>query len=222
MLYSLIATAAAVLWEAINISSAKLIEKAMGPQSSAFAGGTATIVTGFLLRPMYERFKKSVDKRLTPETLDLSDEFPEFEPDVRSRLTVAARRQRAGGAHSGPVRDRGQRRLPLRERRARAVRGARLRERYGAQRKPSTPKRSTTLRAGTAARGPAKRPMPRVRAIVVPRAKNPDLLGVLVLGRRGGEKGYSQLEISALEVLGRKAGMALFLSEARAATTAPA
>lgn len=88
VLYAMITTAVAVTWEAVNITTAKLIEKAMGPQSSAFAGGTATVVTGFLLKPMYERLKKTVDKRLTPETLDLSDEFPEFEADVRSRLTV--------------------------------------------------------------------------------------------------------------------------------------
>ena len=31
------------------------------------------------------------------------------------------------------------------------------------------------------------------------------------------EKGYSQLEVGALEALGRKAGLALYISEARAA-----
>ncbi len=52
----------------------------------------------------------------------------------------------------------------------------------------------------------------------MPRSKHPDLLGVLALGRRNDEKGYSQLEIGALEDLGRKAGMALYLSEVRTAT----
>ncbi len=125
VLYAMVTTAAAVIWEAVNLTAVKLIEKAMGPQSSAFAGGTATVVTGFLLKPMYERFKKSVDKRLTPETLDLSDEFPEFEPDVRGRLTVAARRHRPGGARSGPLRGLGQRGVSLPRRKARLERGPR-------------------------------------------------------------------------------------------------
>jgi hypothetical protein len=75
-----------------------------------------------------------------------------------------------------------------------------------------------TLRQGKAARPDANDDAPVYVPIVVPRAKNPDLLGVLYLGRRDGEKGYSQLEVQALEALGRKGGMALYLSEARMAT----
>ncbi|HZW54612.1 MAG TPA: GAF domain-containing protein [Candidatus Elarobacter sp.] len=219
VLYAMITTAVAVMWEAINITTTKLIEKAMGPQASAFAGGTATVITGFFLKPMYESFKKRVDKHLTPATLDLSDEFPELEPDVRVRLT-APHVVTALVEHTPPLFD--------------AEYGAVYSYRDGrlsllSSRGPAGEVPEDEIAAGetlaTLLQGKAARPAPGDDApvfvpLVVPRAKKPDLLGVLVLGRREGEKGYSQLEISALEDLGRKAGMALYVSEARAAATA--
>ena len=220
VLYAMITTAAAVIWEAVNLTTVKFIEKAMGPQSSAYAGGTATIITGFLLKPMYERFKGAVDKHLTPETLDLSDEFPEFEPDVRSRLTVphivtalVEHTPKLFGIEDSAVYRYSNGALTLT-----AERGSGS---DADQPEAVDAESLATLREGKAVRPNSEPDAPVFVPIVVPRAKNPDLLGVLVLGRRGDEKGYSQLEISALEALGRKAGMALFLSEARAATTIP-
>ncbi|HEX3464638.1 MAG TPA: GAF domain-containing protein [Candidatus Elarobacter sp.] len=226
VLYAMITTAAAILWEAVNITTGKLIEKAMGPQASAYAGGTATVVTGFLLKPMYENFKKAVDRRLTPPTLDLSDEFPELEPDVRTRLTtphvVSALVEHAPAlfdvTDSAVFLYRDGRLVPQ------AVRG------FTDGTRPETlldDELVATLRQGKAARAVADDDAsPVFVPLVVPRAKNPDLLGVLYLGRRDGEKGYSQLEVSALEDLGRKAGMAIYVAEARlagisASATAP-
>jgi len=222
VLYALITTAAAVLWEAVNITTAKLIEKAMGPQASAFAGGTATVVTGFFLKPMYENFKKAVDKRLTPPTLDLSDEFPELESDVRSRLTVPhvvnALVEHAPAlfdvADSAVYLYRNGGHLTLQ-----AARG------FTGETTPDNPpdEMLATLRQGKAARSVADDDSAPVYVpLVVPRAKNPDLLGTLYLGRRDGEKGYSQLEVSALEDLGRKAGMAIYVADARMAAAAGA
>jgi hypothetical protein len=220
VLYAMITTAAAILWEAINITSAKLIEKAMGPQSSAFAGGTATVVTGFFLKPMYESFKKRVDKHLTPATLDLSDEFPEFEPDVRVRLTVPhvvnALVEHAPALFGVPDSA-----VYLYRDGELALRASRGPADVVAQDGIIGADSLATLLTGKAARPGPEDDAPVLVPLVVPRAKNPDLLGVLVLGRREGEKGYSQLEIGALEDLGRKAGMAIYLSEARAATAAP-
>ncbi len=217
VLYAMITTAAAILWEAVNLTSAKLIEKVMGPQASAFAGGTATVVTGFFLKPMYENFKKAVDKRLTPPTLDLSDEFPEFEPDVRSRLTV----QHVVTAlveHAPALFDVADSAVYLCRDGDLVLQSARG---FGDAPADVAPGADAiaTLREGKAARAEPNDDAPVYVPIVVPRAKNPDLLGVLYLGRRDGEKGYSQLEVAALEALGRKAGMAVYLSEARAATS---
>jgi GAF domain len=221
VLYAMITTAAAILWEAVNITTAKLIEKAMGPQASAFAGGTATVITGFFLKPMYESFKKAVDKRLTPATLDLSDEFPEFEPDVRVRLT-SPHVVTALVDHAPPLFDAGYGAVY-----AYRDGGLSLLSSHGTD--GAIPESAledgdtmATLLQGKAARPEDGDAAPVFVPLVVPRAKKPDLLGVLVLGRRDGEKGYSQLEISALEDLGRKAGMALYVSEARAAATAAA
>lgn len=226
VLYAMITTAAAILWEAVNLTTAKLIEKAMGPQASAFAGGTATVVTGFFLKPMYENFKKWVDARLTPPTLDLSDEFPELEPDVRSRLTVP-HVVTALVEHAPALFDVGDSAVYL-------YRGGRLELQASRGFRETAPANGATangapddealatLRQGKAARPAAEDAAPVYVPLVVPRAKNPDLLGVLYLGRREGEKGYSQLEISALEALGRKAGMAIYVADARAAATAAA
>ena len=222
VLYAMITTAAAVLWEAVNLTSSKLIEKAMGPQASALAGGTATVITGFFLKPMYEGFKKAVDKRLTPPTLDLSDEFPEFEPDVRSRLTVP-NVVTALVEHAPALFDVTDSAVYLYRDGNLVLRSARG---FGGARPDVAPDADAlaTLRQGKAARPDPNDDAPVYVPIVVPRAKNPDLLGVLYLGRRDGEKGYSQLEVSALEELGRKSGMALYLSESRIATvpSAPA
>jgi hypothetical protein len=216
VLYAMITTAAAILWEAVNLTSAKLIEKAMGPQASALAGGTATVITGFFLKPMYESFKKAVDKRLTPPTLDLSDEFPEFEPDVRSRLTVP-HVVTALVEHAPALFDVTDSAVYLYRDGNLVLQSARG---FGGASADVAPDADAiaTLREGKAARPEPNDEAPVYVPIVVPRAKNPDLLGVLYLGRREGEKGYSQLEIAALEALGRKSGMALYLSEARIAT----
>ncbi|HEY0394147.1 MAG TPA: GAF domain-containing protein [Candidatus Elarobacter sp.] len=218
VLYAMITAAAAILWEAVNVTSAKLIAQAMGPQASAFAGGTATVVTGFFLKPMYESFKKTVDKRLTPATLDLSDEFPELEPDVRVRLT-AAHVVSALVEHTPPLFD-------VAYGAVYAYRDGRLSLLSSHGPDAEVPEAAltedatfATLLQGKAARPYAADDAPVFVPLVVPRAKKPDLLGVLVLGKRDGEKGYSQLEIGALEDLGRKAGMALYVSEARAAAT---
>lgn len=220
VLYAMITTAAAILWEAVNLTSAKLIEKVMGPQASALAGGTATVITGFFLKPMYEGFKKAVDKRLTPPTLDLSDEFPEFEPDVRSRLTVP-HVVTALVEHAPALFDVTDSAVYLYRDGNLVLQSARG---FGGASVDVAPDADAvaTLRQGKAARPEPSDDAPVYVPIVVPRAKNPDLLGVLYLGRRDGEKGYSQLEIAALEALGQKGGMALYLSEARIATAASA
>lgn len=218
VLYAAFTTAAAILWEAVNLTSAKLVEKAMGPQSSAFAGGTATVITGFFLKPMYERFKKAIDKRLTPATLDLSDEFPEFESDVRGRLTV----QHVVSAlvdHTPALFGISESAVYLYRDGALELSSARGVADGAARVEVPDEDALATLHTGKAARLGDAEDAPVYVPLVVPRAKNPDLLGVLVLGRREGEKGYSQLELGALEVLGRKAGMAIYLAEARAATT---
>jgi hypothetical protein len=222
VLYAMITTAVAILWEAANLTSAKLIERAMGPQSSAFAGGTATVITGFFLKPMYETFKRAVDKRLTPPTLDLSDEFPEFEPDVRSRLTVP-HVVTALVEHAPALFDVTDSAVYLYRDGNLALQSARGFSGAPPEVAPDADA-IATLRQGKAARPEVNDDAPVYVPIVVPRAKNPDLLGVLYLGRRDGEKGYSQLEVGALEALGRKAGMAMYLSEARvaAALSAPA
>jgi hypothetical protein len=222
VLYAMITTAVAILWEAVNLSSAKLIEKAMGPQSSAFAGGTATLVTGFFLKPIYASLKKAVDKRLTPPTLDLSDEFPEFELDVRSRLTVA-HVVAALIENTPPLFDADAGAVYLYRDGDLVLQSARGSGDVSAAVVPDA-EAIATLRKGKAARPEPNDDAPVYVPIVVPRAKNPDLLGVLYLGRRDGEKGYSQLEVAALEALGRKAGMALYLAEVRiaAAASAPA
>jgi GAF domain len=226
VLYAMITTAAAILWEAVNLTTAKLIEKAMGPQASAFAGGTATVVTGFFLKPMYENFKKWVDARLTPPTLDLSDEFPEFEPDVRSRLTVP-HVVTALVDHAPALFDVDDSAVylyrdgTLRLQASRGFAGTAPVNGAPANGAPDD-EALATLRQGKAARPASEDDAPVHVPIVVPRAKNPDLLGVLYLGRREGEKGYSQLEISALEALGRKAGMAIYVADVRAAASAAA
>ena len=219
VLYAMVTTAAAVIWEAVNLTAVKLIEKAMGPQSSAFAGGTATVVTGFLLKPMYERFKKSVDKRLTPETLDLSDEFPEFEPDVRGRLTVP-HVVTALVDHAPALFEVSDSAVYLYRDGKLGLSSARGPAGAVTQADILAEESLAALLAGKAFRPGEEANAPVFVPLVVPRAKHPDLLGVLVLGRREEEKGYSQLEIGALEELGRKAGMAIYLSQVR--TAAPA
>lgn len=217
VLYAAVTTAAAIVWEAVNLTAGKLIAEMMGPQASAYAGGTATVITGFFLKPMYEGFKRAVDKRLTPQTLDLSDEFPELAPDVRHRLTVRHVVD-ALTQHVPPLFD--------------VTDGAVYLFRAGSLTRASAPRASADgaapepdeasldqLRAGKVARVGDEADGPMFVPLVVPRPRHPDLLGVLALGRREEGKGYSQLEIGALEDLGRKAGMALYVCDARTAET---
>jgi hypothetical protein len=230
VLYAALTTAAAIVWEAVNLTAGKLIAEAMGPQASAYAGGTATVVTGFFLKPMYEALKRHIDRRLTPQTLDLSDEFPELAPDVRHRITVAHVVD-ALANHVSPLFDVDGSAVYLARdgmlvRHAVGVRGAGPFEGGASEGGVADilpdDDAMELLRNGKTARSGEEPDAPLFVPLVVPRSRHPDLLGVLVLGRRAEEKGYSQLEISALEELGRKAGMAVYLSEARTAPAVPA
>jgi len=217
VLYAAVTTAAAIVWEAVNLTSGKLIAEAMGPQASAYAGGTATVITGFFLKPMYEAFKRAVDKRLTPQTLDLSDEFPELAPDLHHRLT-ARHVTDALAMHVPPLFDVDGSTVYLYRNGALTRAAAHALDGGRAEEPMPDDDAMALLHTGKTARAGDEENAPLFVPLVVPRAKHPDLLGVLALGRRGDEKGYSQLEIGALENLGRKAGLALYMSEARAAT----
>ena len=217
VLYAAITTTAAILWEAVNLTAGKLIAEAMGPQASAFAGGTATVITGLFLKPMYEGFKRTVDKRLTPQTLDLSDEFPELATDVRHRITTS-HVVNAMARHVPPLMGVEDSAIYLFSDGALKLAAASHLPKgapAAGDEQPPDGDALESLHAGKTARAGDEDDAPMFVPLVVPRSRHPDLLGVLTLGRRKDGKGYSQLEINALEDLGRKAGMALYIAEAR-------
>ena len=219
VLYAAVTTAAAILWEAVNLTAGKLISEAMGPQAATYSGGTATIITGFLLKPMYEALKRTIDRRLTPQTLDLSDEFPELDTDVRHRITLTHVVD-ALARHVPPIFDVAGSAVYLY--RDGVLKRAAGHATDGDAHVETLPDADALvlLHEGKTAREGTEPDAPLFVPLVVPRSRHPDLLGVLALGKREDEKGYSQLEIGALEQLGRKAGMALYLCDARTALAA--
>lgn len=193
----------------------------MGSQGAAYGAAAATIVTGLALKPAYDRLKALIDKRFSPQTLDLAQEFPELDPVNVARVpvgclldTVAERLPKLFGANSAvvwlcdgtPCTERARSGATQEEANALVPGSAALDD----------------LRAGKIGRVGDSANAPVLVPLIVPRKLDPDLIGVLALGIRESEKGYSQLELGALTDLGSKLGTAVFIAQVEREGAAPA
>lgn len=210
LVYGLVTTGAAVLWEAVNLTAQKLIQQEMGPSAATFSGGIATVATGIFLKPMYDRLKDAVDQKLRPEEIDVTNEYPEFTPEFRSRvpfpllLEVLVRHTQqlfdVAGVAVYLFDDRGSLQP--------AAQSGMTPETVAA----NLP--SADLITQVAAGLPVE--LDKGARLAVPlilrRSKFPDVLGVLVLGQRSDERGYTAQDLSTLEELGKLAGTAIYLA----------
>lgn len=222
LIYGAVTSLAAVTWEIVNMVVTRTMNAEMGSQGAAYGAASATIVTGLALKPAYDKLKAYIDKRFSPQTLDLSEEFPELDPvnvarvPVDCLLTTVVNRLPplfestsaviwlsngsqtfADGASAGVTQAQVQTLTPT----ASALDDLRA---------------GKTVRIGGAANAPVLVPL------VLPRKQDPDLIGVLALGDRASEKGYSQLELGALVDLGKKLGTALYVAQVERHLAAPA
>jgi hypothetical protein len=212
LVYALATTSLAIVWEAVNASTGKILENTMGESGKAFGSGTAVVVTGLVLKPIYQRLEKVVDQRLSPRSFIVDTEFPEFTAELRAgiplqaliRVLVTHTVELTEAAHGVVYLCDESAGLQLGD-----MRG--LTEAEALRLKPSN-QLVADLRAGEPIVAGQDAASGLAIPLTLPRDKRPDFVGVLLLGAPGNEKGYSSQDLAAFKSLGEQAGSAIYLA----------
>jgi hypothetical protein len=212
LIYGLVMSAAAVLWEAINLTAQKMIQTAMGPAAATFSTGIATVATGLVLKPMYEKIKTTIDQKLRPEDIDLTNDFPEFTAEFRARVPLATLLDVLAN-HTRRVFNVADAAVYLYDERGnlRPVETSGMTMEEASLRQPDAGVVAKLSAGKPVALGSADHAELAV-ALMLPRTKFPDVLGILLLGERHNERGYSAQDLTALEGLGKQAGTTIYFA----------
>jgi hypothetical protein len=220
LVYGLLTSAAAVFYAAAQPITSAIIRSVFGSSAEKYSDGIAIVVTGSVLKPMYDWLKSAVDQRMRPDDVDLNEEFPEFASELRGRIPLAtllevlvrvsaslfdvssadvylyddARELRARASWGKPIAED-----------ATAISGVALTSQIG---------NDGVIFLGSGDHAGLAVPL------VVSRPKFPDVIGVLVLGERAAERGYSSTDLTTLKELGSLAGTAIYFTS-RTTASAP-
>lgn len=181
-------------------------------ESSLWAVLLSALPVAAAFRPLQNMMQKWVDRYFKPEEVDFTGTFIEFTPAIRELLTT----EQIAKTVAEQVRkqlnvDFARLYLLQPEGRFGLVAGTPsggesapvvLEE---AQRRP--------LQAGETVCDEARASYSLLVPLVVPRARIPDFLGIIILGRRLNGKGYSTKILDSLQSLGAEAGKAIYLSQ---------
>jgi hypothetical protein len=189
-----------------------LITKWFGEaDSSAWAAAISALPVATAFNPLRERLQAFVDQYFKPEEVDFSGTFVEFQPEIQEMLTSSRIIQivsdqvtkqlnvdfakvylLAEDSHFHQIG-----RAPASKQNKKLV----LEEQRLAQ-----------LKNGKVVVDEDGIPYSLLVPLVVPRARIPDFLGVIMLGRRMEGIGYSSQILKNLQALGADAGKAIYLS----------
>ncbi len=212
LVYGLVTSTAAVFYGAAQPTTYAIIQSVVGSSAAKYSQAIAIAVTGLILKPMYDWFKAAVDQRMRSDDIYLSEEFPEFAPELRGRIPLAtlldvlarlsARLFDVSSAVVYLYNGDGEL-LPQSswggsiEEAAKSVPGPAVTNQIG---------NGGVIFLGNGDHAGVAVPF------VVSRPKFPDTVGMLVLGERAAERGYSSAHLTTLKDLGRLAGTAIYFA----------
>jgi hypothetical protein len=212
LVYGLVTSTAAVFYGAAQPTTYAIIQSVLGSSAAKYSQAVAVVVTGIVLKPLYDWFKAAVDQRMRSDDVYLSEEFPEFAPELRGRIPLAtlldvlARLSaRLFDVSSAVVYLYDGDGVLL----AKSSWGTSIEE--AARSVPGPAVTNQTGNGGVISMGSGDRAGVAV-PLVVSRPKFPDTIGVLVLGERAAERGYSSAQLATLKELGRQAGTAIYFA----------
>jgi hypothetical protein len=212
LIYGLVTGTAAALYAVAQAMTFPIIQAVMGASAARYSQGVAVVLAALVLKPAYDWFKAAVDRRMRTDDVDLNEEFPEFVPELRGRIPVstlidvlANMSTRLFEVSSAVVYlyD-GEGKLL-----ARSTCGESMVE---AARTMPDPTITTRLADGDViSLGEGDHASVAI-PLLVSRPRFPDVVGMLVLGERAADRGYSNNDLATLKELGRQAGTAIYFA----------
>ena len=199
----------------IVVISASVVDYAikqwLGEEPSIWSAIITAVPAATLFNPLRERLQAFVDRRFKPEEVNFSDSFIEFRPEVQEMLTTRQIIQ--------ILSEQVKRQLNLDFAKIYLLEEDSF---HQAEPAPSSDKQKklvledkslAQLKEGKVVVDDDGVPYSLLVPLVVPRARIPDFLGVVILGRRLENKGYSTQILKDLQALGAHAGKAIYLSQ---------
>ena len=213
-----------ILLAGIVLISASIVDYAikqlLGEQPSIWSAIITAVPAVTLFNPLRDRLQAFVDKRFKPEEVNFSETFVEFQPEIQARLSTSRIIQILSEQVKKQLNIEFARIYLLgQDDHLQYAELAPTSEEH--QQLVLEEERLTQLKEGKIVVDEDGIPYSLLVPLLVPRARIPDFLGVIVLGRRLENKGYSTQILKNLETLGADAGKAIYLSKIREQTAAP-
>ena len=213
LIYGLITAILSTILAIAQRTLEKVFVGFVGPGAAVFAGGGAVLITLTLLNPIYNRTQKIIGHYFNTKTVDYSEDFIEFLPDVRnvisfSKLVKALVERTVDLTQSeyGVVllKDSSQefRLVTAHNLDPESLKSWHLDEDY-----------LQHLQRSEIVQHSLDPIFSILIPLSLPRKTKPELLGVLALGQRTNGRGYSLEEKSALKKLGQEAGLAIYITQ---------
>jgi hypothetical protein len=216
LIYGTLTTLLAAVFAASVALIGQIGESGFGEDSKA----VAVVVSAVLVVTVFEPLRKAVDKwineRLFPENVEIARDFVEFEPDVRSALSTTELLQTVvhrmcdlmSSQYGAILLDDGKGAF-------RAVETCNL-ETSSVPSLPLPEKMHNRWGDVRAVRQSEEDLFAVLAPLHIPRVKKDQVIGILGLGPREGERGFSHDDMAGLTDFGEKAGRAIYACQLHA------
>jgi hypothetical protein len=188
------------------------LTQSLGNQSGLLAVLVSALPIAALFNPVRERLQKAVEHRFKPEEMDFENTFIEFTSELRSLFTVKELSTLLA-RHAVKQLDIAHASVFLNGQNGQLNRIATIYSDQG----PSDPslddKTLEKIRRGQLVSPDGDYAQSLVVPLVVPRSREPSLLGALVLGPRSQGVGYSTSMVKSLKKFGEEVGKAIYVAE---------
>ncbi|MBJ7898367.1 MAG: hypothetical protein GC158_00280 [Cyanobacteria bacterium RI_101] len=211
LVYTLISTFLAVVWAVL----VKVLEVTfihfIGRGALPLATGAAVLVAFLAFKPTYNRLE-AWSHRFNPQRIDFTREFIEFLPNISNVIaledltqvlaqrTVALSKTEYGGVF-------------LKNNRDWVLKSVEKISLQASQNYSIAPEYLAQLEKGVALQPAEGNLFSLLIPLALPREKQVELVGILGLGPRENGRGYSSDDRHALQILGRQAGVALYIAQ---------
>lgn len=221
LIYGTLTTLLAAAFAASAALIGQVSEIGFGEESKTLAVVVSAILVVTVFEPLRKAVDKGINKRFFPENVEIAREFVEFEPDVRSALSTTELLQTVvhrmcdlmSSRYGAILLDDGQGLF-------RAVEACNL-EASSVPPQPLPEKMHNRWGHARTVRQGEEDLFAVLAPLHVPRVKRDQVIGILGLGPRERERGFSQDDASGLTAFGEKAGCAIYACQLHARSHEP-
>ncbi len=213
IVYGLLTALLAALWKTSTKLFEEIFRQVLGRDQVPLAAGLSVLVLGLVYGPVYKRLESFIDNYFHPQAADFCKDFIEFLPEAQAmmslsnllQLLIGRTMEIMGIIHGAIFLYDANVQLQLSEVRNLTLDRARsLALNYNLTKQ---------LQKGKAIVIPEDKTFPLLVPLILVRANKPELIGVLALGPRSDERGYSHEELAAFKKLAKKVGTAIYIAQ---------